>query len=1223
MSTLQNFLLRLERELSGLLDGPWAAASDGGGEFRRTWAQRVRMADNVRELANLLVMLEGAVRKSVAVLPLSWDPQRRKLAAAVEEAAAAQQEQLQLQQLMQQQGRSSRAASSNGGLGGGQGVAWGGYGMEGPGVGRWSYGGSGQRYDGQGAYMGGGRGAWGGAPPPWGPSLPYMQQQQQQQMGMGGGPQWGPGGMQPYGGAGAPWDPWGPSGGSFGGPGGPNLPPLPPGSGRGRGRGGPGNNMGGQWWSLGGSDYEADHGRGGLGGASFGAYGPGGSAGVFPGGFPVHGGSSYGAGGLPQQQQGGYPPMGVNGGGPEVARGAPGLYPSVGPSGVAQQMLGPPGLGTAGPVGIAAGPSAAAGAAGHGAGAGSSSGLEAGGVDGVRMIGVMGRSGGLQRAGSEGSLGDAVDVPVKAVDKSEELFRVLGPAAVTPGRKGPSPPAEGAGGEGSGEPEGLEGEAGMNQETTLPAAPAAPAADGSGLGEKVAVVGNGGPSAATVEEEEGAVEREGTAAVHAGPSEETARAAALPTPAAADGEGEAVTGAATTGCDKGEHAIEAAAAAPGGVVINGTEPQDTAAAKGGAEAHGELVGAGGAAAGAGDSPSAPAGAGKVQGEGDRGVGMERESNQHQHESANDCQGQAFVKEQQKHGGSHVGAEHGSPYCNGSMEPHAKQAGANGKAAAELVLDEQHKDGELLADGAAPGDKQALGNKGPQLLQKPGPLHVEQLEQEVSLARADGSIAAVAASVRMVGGGDGNKAGSPLPKGQIVSRSPRLSQDDGGVEVPITEMSPPRNSSTPSVVPRPSPAAAPVAAVSPHHQQWQQLRGPQQEYQNQQQLQQPMIQELWPSPQQLRQPHLQSQPQKLPFQQVGSQYEQQQQHWGQARGSDGLHLHQQQLTPGRAGRELASQQQQQQGMLSSGFSPLPPSRNLPPRPPEAVGAAATGAAAAAGAAAGGGAAGDEAGGSESGRRRSTGAKATAAAAAAGGGGPGSAGPASRSSSPGAAPPATAAAEGRGTAGKEGGRERALRSRDGTGKKPGSYAEFDKDTEEEEEEVQGGSESEGEQQMWASLNLTSEGPAQEGGVHGGVIGTGFVWWRSLAQRSTGVAMLPRNMVRRLARKGGLASPGQGVRWKSGKPLPQLSPRLRWITAVQRCSSTAQLALQMRVLDNLVNWDALKRPNTEAADPEWFHASATSRRKAPEAWGGNEYLVMRPYDAGYPWGLVTTSE
>jgi hypothetical protein len=496
---------------------------------------------------------------------------------------------------------------------------------------------------------------------------------------------------------------------------------------------------------------------------------------------------------------------------------------------------------------------------------------------------------------------------------------------------------------------------------------------------------------------------------------------------------------------------------------------------------------------------------------------------------------------------------------------------------------------------------------------------------------------------MVAGAAGVKSHSPLPE---VPRGGPLAaslQDDGGVEVPITEMSPPRTFSPASVMPSSGPAAAPAlgAAAAPEalvaaaagltggaspqqQQQWQQLSSPQQQQWHQGQA---AVPGLWPSPP-LQQ---QQQPQKLPFQQVSSRTQQQQQQLqehkcGQGLAREGVLLlqqqQQQQLWPGRDTVGLASQQQQQQGMLSTGGGALTPGRSLPPRPPEPSGGAAV-------------ATGNEQAGNESGRRRSSRAKAPAAPANAGGGG--GAGAASRCSSPQVVSEATAAAaaaatgadeEGTiGRGGEKGGSGRSLRSRDGSRKKPGTYAEFDKDTEEEEEEeeaAQDGSESEAEQQPWMSaLDLTTEGAAQEGGVHGGVAGTRLLWWRTLAQRSVGIAMLPRDMTRRLARKGGRASPGQGVRWKSGKPLPQLSPRLRWITAVQRCSSTAQLALQMRVLDTLINWEALKRPNTEAADPEWFHASVTSRRRAPEALGGNEYLVVRPYDTGYPWGVVAASK
>ena len=201
------------------------------------------------------------------------------------------------------------------------------------------------------------------------------------------------------------------------------------------------------------------------------------------------------------------------------------------------------------------------------------------------------------------------------------------------------------------------------------------------------------------------------------------------------------------------------------------------------------------------------------------------------------------------------------------------------------------------------------------------------------------------------------------------------------------------------------------------------------------------------------------------------------------------------------------------------------------------------------------------------------------------------------------------------------------RDGTLKKA-SYVEIDQDGEEEgdEEEAESSSASEAaEPQGWASLNdLANKGAAAAAAAAPGVAltpGTHLMWSRSPAQRSSGLAMLPNDMARRLARKGGLTAPGPGVRWKHGKPLPQLAKRLRWVTAVERCTSTAQLALQMRVLDSLINWEGLKRPTHEGQDPEWYHANITARRGAA---GGREYLVVKPHHTGNPFlGMVTASK
>lgn len=108
-----------------------------------------------------------------------------------------------------------------------------------------------------------------------------------------------------------------------------------------------------------------------------------------------------------------------------------------------------------------------------------------------------------------------------------------------------------------------------------------------------------------------------------------------------------------------------------------------------------------------------------------------------------------------------------------------------------------------------------------------------------------------------------------------------------------------------------------------------------------------------------------------------------------------------------------------------------------------------------------------------------------------------------------------------------------------------------------------------------------------------------------------MLPTEVARRLGRRAGAAHPGPGVRFKSGRPQPLISKRLRWIAAVERCTSLSQLALQLRQLEGTIDWEALKRPSSDAVAPEWANASIQERRgeEFKAALEGYEYLVTRP--------------
>ena len=92
LQALINFTLKLERDVSPLLEGPWGGGgdgSDGGGggsgggggasdddfgraEFRRAWAARLREASDVRTVAAALLQIEAAARRVVRTGP--WRP---------------------------------------------------------------------------------------------------------------------------------------------------------------------------------------------------------------------------------------------------------------------------------------------------------------------------------------------------------------------------------------------------------------------------------------------------------------------------------------------------------------------------------------------------------------------------------------------------------------------------------------------------------------------------------------------------------------------------------------------------------------------------------------------------------------------------------------------------------------------------------------------------------------------------------------------------------------------------------------------------------------------------------------------------------------------------------------------------------------------------------------------------------------------------------------------
>ncbi|KAK9868990.1 hypothetical protein WJX84_004562 [Apatococcus fuscideae] len=69
LPSLANFLIKAERELWGLLEGPWAGGQ--GMAYRRAWGHQVRSATSASQLAAAAEVLEMALRR--IALPPTWD----------------------------------------------------------------------------------------------------------------------------------------------------------------------------------------------------------------------------------------------------------------------------------------------------------------------------------------------------------------------------------------------------------------------------------------------------------------------------------------------------------------------------------------------------------------------------------------------------------------------------------------------------------------------------------------------------------------------------------------------------------------------------------------------------------------------------------------------------------------------------------------------------------------------------------------------------------------------------------------------------------------------------------------------------------------------------------------------------------------------------------------------------------------------------------------------
>ncbi|XWS52918.1 hypothetical protein CRYUN_Cryun11dG0113800 [Craigia yunnanensis] len=108
--------------------------------------------------------------------------------------------------------------------------------------------------------------------------------------------------------------------------------------------------------------------------------------------------------------------------------------------------------------------------------------------------------------------------------------------------------------------------------------------------------------------------------------------------------------------------------------------------------------------------------------------------------------------------------------------------------------------------------------------------------------------------------------------------------------------------------------------------------------------------------------------------------------------------------------------------------------------------------------------------------------------------------------------------------------------------------------------------------------------------------FDWWRG-GKLSTHVfqkAILPRSMVRKAARQGGVRKIS-GINYVDDSDIPKRSRQLIWRAAVERSKNAAQLALQVRYLDLHVRWNDLVRPEHNIPDGKGTETEASVFRNA----------------------------
>ena len=99
------------------------------------------------------------------------------------------------------------------------------------------------------------------------------------------------------------------------------------------------------------------------------------------------------------------------------------------------------------------------------------------------------------------------------------------------------------------------------------------------------------------------------------------------------------------------------------------------------------------------------------------------------------------------------------------------------------------------------------------------------------------------------------------------------------------------------------------------------------------------------------------------------------------------------------------------------------------------------------------------------------------------------------------------------------------------------------------------------------------------------------RSHAAHVASVNRLPLNLLKKASRHGG-RQPIPGIVYKK-QEWKLLSPRLRWVAEMEAVQTCAQLALAIRKLDTVLNWEGISKPKGLPSDAPFANASAQARR------------------------------